>query len=295
MALIHSANCKEGCKLPSNDGSRNSWLSKNDHCKWEGLSCGWYNNDRIYKIKLQGQGLTNEFTLFEFDQAESIGLASNNLSGVFTVAEGATFPELYGLFLGDNNLIGFSGGQNMKVSSFPFQLGLSHNNFEGKLNVTDFPRGTEGLSLRGNRLTEIVGLGDMKSLEGLSLDYNDFKGEFNIPEDDFPPKLRELYLSGNKLSSITGLHHLTKLQWLTLSHNSFEGEISITAEKFPLFLDELDLSHNIGLSSIIVDDDAVPNLTELNIGGIEGLVLNQGLCDRQFVIHVGNFQDYDCF
>lgn len=177
---MHSANCKEDCKLKY---ASNGWLTSSDHCEWEGVECNIANE--ITKLKLRKKGLSHSFTLFELDRLEVLNLNVNNLSGVFTVAgenseaEGDSFTmeALRKLAISRNELIGIEGLQLLtKLRSL--QLRQNAMGEAVDFSTDDFPQSIRRLNLKSNNLTEITGLKHLENLKGLDLSDNKFSGEF---------------------------------------------------------------------------------------------------------------------
>lgn len=291
--LIHSANCKDQqCR-----NRLDSWLISTDHCSWLGVQCNDLN--AITQLTLNSK-LSQQFTLFELDQAEEVSLRSNNLCGVFTIA-GQSYLSMNSLRLDGNQLTGLKGMQNLSSlkdlylyrnnfsditgTQFPTNLNrlyLSQNEFEGDFvfDEESFPLKITFLNFDGNRLTSIQGASLLENLKIFSLSNNKFQGEFTFTEDNIPPNVISLDLGGNGVTNISNAQLRNNLIGLSLNDNILSGNFVISKERFGRDLERLDLSGNSGLTNILLEDDAVPRLSSLNVDRIDGIAVNQEVCDR---------------
>lgn len=307
LALIHSSNCKEGCKL-------HDWLSTNDHCSWDRVTCN--SDSAVNGLKLYDAGLSKQFTLFELDELRQMTLQTNNLTGTFTIARGSDFPMLYGLNLDENKIEDFTGAELLtSLTSLSFQikagftittknfpLKIRSLQFEGKslsgahiltnlqelllsnleecvINAHYLPQTLGYLKIRESKLTSIVGVQSLKNLKGLDLSGNELEGEFVVSSDTFPSTIEYLHLSRNRLTGFVGAKFLTNLRRLDLDDNHFEGVLNVTEEVIPLNLSYLNLGGN--KLTGIANAQLLMNLSRLD--------LSRNQFEGEFIITADNF------
>ena len=220
--------------------------------------------------------------MFELDMLIQIDLRENDLSNEFVVAGGASFSmnALSVLHLSYNRITGIiRGGLLSNLSS----LNLGGNELEGVLKITEqnFPLNINTLYLWRNKLKGIVHGGLLDNLSILYLDYNEFTGELLINENDFPTNIGRLELRGNMLTSFRNGKVLTNLRMLVLAANEFSGDLVLNKEDFPDSLAILNLNRNTDLTSIHLEDDAVPNLLKLHVLWNANIVVSKELCARE--------------
>ena len=160
-------------------------------------------------------------------------------------------------------------------------LNLNVNNLSGDFTVAGGDpfkmRKLRKLAVSRNKLTGMKGLQLLKKVTNLQLRNNTMGEEFVITTTNFPKTVRRLNLKSNGLKIITGLQFLQNLRGLNLSDNEFSGAFTITIDNFPSSLKKLSLNRNVRVTSINVEDGAVPNLCKLIIDAISA---SNGLCDR---------------
>ncbi|GFH52622.1 hypothetical protein CTEN210_09098 [Chaetoceros tenuissimus] len=253
LALTYSANCKDGCTLPTDE---DNWMSATNHCNWAGVICNDLN--KVSKLDMSRSGLTGDYTMFGMQSLEVLDLTSNDLSSTFTVAgESANANRLT---LDHNNLSSFFGGEMLPSLKF---LYLTFNDFTGDFIITskDFPTSIQYLNLGSNMISGFFGGDILTSLKSLGLSSNDFVGDFAITSKDFPTSLQFLHLHGNKLTGFRDGVMLTNLQSLYLSNNDFVGDFVITPKDFPTSLEKLYLHEN--MLTGFIDGSILENLDTL--------------------------------
>ena len=117
----------------------------------------------------------------------------------------------------------------------------SHKNIGGHLKLAHLPSTLEVLRAIHCAFIGTLDLGNLHSVQELSVPHNSFTGEICLI--DLPQSLRTLNVQGNMLSGSLDFTQLPpRLRVLSFSNNKFSGSVNIT--KLPQELEGLHMAHN---------------------------------------------------
>ncbi|XP_049370168.1 receptor kinase-like protein Xa21 [Solanum verrucosum] len=238
-------------------------------------------------LDLQVNKLTGSIptSIFNITTLQNVALTENNLTGNLPITICDHLPNLEGLHLSVNYLIGVIPPNLDKCRKLQI-LSLTYNEFIGTVprelsNLTDLAEQyIAALQLKGGIPVE---LGNLKKLQRLALSRNDLTGF--VPASIFNMStLQFLALSENKLSA--SISNSSKLRILDLSVNSFTGPI-------PESLGNLEyLKHLNFAGNNFFSDTTFRSLTSLtNCRNLRVLVFGGNQLDIILPTSVGNFSN----
>ena len=241
--------------------SEKAWLSSDDECGWEGVTCSPVVGGFVKQLILEGLfgtipvevALLSQLALFHVDAA--------SLNGVIPTEIGL-LTDMYSLLLSDNDLEG----------AIPTEL--------GQLTLMEF------LHLDENGLNGTVPeeLSQLTALKKLSLSKNKLEGP--IPLNRNMTNLVEVDLASNKLEGTipSEIGALTKLTYLSLSNNKLgviPSELGLlrALQKLRLFNDKLqgtiprEIGRLIALTEIDLGNNGLSGTVPADLGRLTNLGL----------------------
>lgn len=174
--------------------------------------------------------------LYNISSLESISVPLNQLQGSLPSNLGLNLPNLRGFYFGGNRFSGIIPPSFISNVSRLQRLGLSFNNFHGKVPVVvGLLENLESILIDANNLGNgqtddldfITSLSNCSKLRVLSMALNHFGGALPRSITKFSSTVTELYLGGSQISGIipSAISNLNNLVVLTLEDNLLTGII----------------------------------------------------------------------
>ena len=264
-----------------NWSSSNNWLTTDDHCTWEGITC-WDSGEYkglVKSIDLPDHNLVGDMPfalIWQLEGLTYVDLQKNDISiPFFQIANAVNLETLILSYTRVSSMFGIGEARSLKELHFTSTL------------------------LTGAIPDELFRL---SNLESLFLSNNGLSGTISTEFGLLKP-LKNLYLLGNQLTGSipSELGFLASLEHLSLGRNRLRGSIprQITSLPFLEFLSlENDASSN-GLSGPLPPLDGFPRLSELYLqnNAFTGTIPDhflQGIYDKSAMLTVDlGFNDID--
>ncbi|CDP19384.1 unnamed protein product [Coffea canephora] len=227
-------------------GALNSWNHSQQHCRWEGVTCG-ARHQRVIALTLRSKQLSGTIAphVGNLSFMRSIQLGDNQFHGEISQEFGRLF-RLRVLNLSSNAISGKIPA-NLSYCSELVTISLAGNNLEGKIPMDQLSnlKKLENFFLYKNNLTGEIpsSIGNLSSLTQLDFDFNNLEGSLPL-EMGLLKRLVQLFLAANKLSGIipASIFNSSAITVISVGANYFHGNLPI----------------NMGLT--------LPNLEELGVG-----------------------------